>query len=98
MTPEKLYLAAVQNDMLALKTFKKLGSNLGQALAIFIMLFDISMIYIGGGISPSFKFLKESISKRLNEDLMDYFLDNLIIKEATLGHDAGILGAAALCF
>ena len=97
VTPEKLFLAAGQNDMLALKTFERLGNNLGQALAIFIMLFDISTIYIGGGISPSFKFLKESISKRLNEDLTDYHLDNLIIKEASLGNDAGILGAA-LCF
>lgn len=42
--------------------------------------------------------MKESISKRLNEDLTDYFLDSLIIKEAALGNDAGILGAAALCF
>ena len=98
LTPEKLFIAANQKDMLALKTFEKLGNNLGQALAIFIMLFDISTIYIGGGISPSFKFLKESMLKRLNEDLTDYFLDNLIIKEASLGNDAGILGAAALCF
>ena len=93
-----MFIAASQKDMLALKTFEKLGNNLGQALAIFIMLFDISTIYIGGGISPSFKFLKESMLKRLNEDLTDYFLDNLIIKEASLGNDAGILGAAALCF
>lgn len=51
VTPEKLYLAAALKDMLALKTFEKLGDNLGQALAIFIMLFDVSTIYIGGGIS-----------------------------------------------
>ncbi len=74
------------------------GVDIGRALAVFIMLFDLSTIYVGGGISPSFKFLYPSIMKHLKTELTPYFYNELIIKEASLGNDAGILGAAALCF
>jgi glucokinase len=98
LTPEIIFTAANQNDALALKVFEKLGVKLGEALAIFIMLFDITTIYIGGGISPSFKYLEEPIKEKLKLSLTKYYLDNLVIEEASLGNDSGILGAAALCF
>ncbi|MFT7034757.1 MAG: glucokinase, partial [Cyclobacteriaceae bacterium] len=51
-----------------------------------------------GGISPSFKYLEEPIKEKLKLNLTKYYLDNLVIEEASLGNDSGILGAAALCF
>lgn len=98
LTPEIIFTAANNNDALALKAFEKLGVKLGEALAIFIMLFDITTIYIGGGISPSFKYLEDPIKEKLKLNLTKYYLDNLVIEEASLGNDSGILGAAALCF
>ncbi|MEQ6121258.1 ROK family protein [Reichenbachiella sp. MALMAid0571] len=98
LTAESLFRAANQNDPLALKTFESLGTNIAEALAIFIMLFDVTTIYIGGGISPSFKFLEKPIKEKLKSSLTNYYLENLVIEEASLGNDSGILGAAALCF
>jgi len=97
LSAEILFKAANQNDALALKTFEKVGIALGEALAIFIMLFDVTTIYIGGGISPSFKYLERPINESLKVKLTDYYLKNLTIEEASLGNDSGILGAAALC-
>ena len=98
LTAETLFKAANQNDALALKTFEKVGVKLGEALALFIMHFDVTTIYIGGGISPSFKYLEHPIKKILKVILTDYYLKNLTIEKASLGNDSGILGAAALCF
>lgn len=98
LTVEILFKAANQDDALALKTFEKVGIKLGEALAIFIMLFDVTTIYIGGGISPSFKYLEHPINESLKDILTDYYLKHLTIEEASLGNDSGILGAAALCY
>ena len=38
------------------------------------------------------------MNKVLNERLPDYYLEGLDIRLATLGNNAGIIGAAALCF
>ena len=86
LTAEMLYKAANLNDALALKTFEKVGAKLGEALAIFIMLFDVTTIYIGGGISPSFKYLEHPINESLKVTLTDYYLKNLTIEEASLGN------------
>lgn len=98
LTPEKLFLAAGQDDILALKTFEELGVNIGQAPAAFIMLFDFSTIYTGESISPLFRLLQTSITQQLERELTSYYLDNLIIQEASPGNDSGIIGAAAICF
>ena len=37
-------------------------------------------------------------SEKLKLILTNYYLENLVIEEASLGNDSGILGAAALCF
>jgi glucokinase len=38
------------------------------------------------------------MKKVLIKNLTPYYTDKLVIKKATLGNNAGILGAAALCF
>lgn len=97
LTPEKIFIAANQNDELAIKVFDMLGVKIAQAVAVLTMMFDVSTVYIGGGISPAFKFFQPSMTQYLNKELTHYFSENLVIKEASLGNDAGILGAAALC-
>jgi glucokinase len=97
ITTKTLFNTAAENDLLALKTFETAGTLLGQIITIFVQLFDISTIYVGGGISPCLKFMKKSILEYLSEKLTDYHYKSFSIEEASLGNDAGILGAAALC-
>lgn len=92
-----LYNAALENDPFALKLFDLFGAGFGKAIAIFVQLFDMPAIYVGGGLSPCLPFMKKSIHAVLQARLTGYHLKPFSIEEASLGNDAGIIGAAALC-
>jgi glucokinase len=93
-----LVAAAGAGDELALAIFEKMGTLLAEGLVSMIRILDINTILIGGGLSASFDFILPSIEKSLNFWLTPYYLENLTIKRATLANDAGLLGAASLCF
>jgi glucokinase len=93
-----LVAAASENDVLALAIFEEVGSMLGNALVGMIRILDITTILIGGGLSASFDYIMPAVYKELNFWLTPYYIKTLDIKKATLGNDAGLLGAASLCF
>lgn len=93
-----LVTAAEKKDKVAVKTFKKVGLYLGEALVSTIRLLDIKTVIVGGGISQSYDFVYKPMKKVLMKNLTPYYTDKIEIKKATLGNNAGILGAAALCF
>ncbi len=90
--------AANENDKVALKVFKKIGILLGEALVSTIRLLDIKTIIVGGGISQSYKYVIGPMEKVLMKNLTPYYTSRLEIKKATLANEAGIVGAASLCF
>ena len=98
ITPEQLAKAASANDELAKALFGEMGTILGEALTGFIYLFDVPTIYIGGGIAAAYNHFMPSLKKVLDAKLLNYYKSRLHIKHAEVGNDAGILGAAALCF
>ncbi|MFT4031603.1 MAG: ROK family protein [Siphonobacter sp.] len=93
-----LVAAAAENDVLALQVFEQVGEMLGEGLAALIRILDINLILIGGGLSASFEFIMPAVMAKLNYWLTPYNLNSLKITKATLGNDAGLLGAASLCF
>ncbi len=93
-----LVAAAASGDALALQVFEKVGELLGENLCHLIAILDINLILIGGGLSASFHYILPSMTGKLNQWLTKYHADGLSIKRATLGNDAGLLGAASLCF
>lgn len=94
----KLILAAENKDELAIKIFREVGEILGEGLVASIRILDIKTILIGGGLSATFEYIKEGIDAILHKYLTPYYLNDLVVKKASLGNDAGILGAASLCF
>jgi glucokinase len=90
--------AANEGDKVALKIFKRIGVLLGEALVSTIRLLDIKTIIVGGGISQSYSYVIEPMEKVLMKNLTPYYTSQLEIKKATLANDAGIVGAASLCF
>jgi glucokinase len=90
--------AAKENDKVALKVFKRIGILLGEALVSTIRLLDIKTIIVGGGISQSYDFVIGPMEKVLMKNLTPYYTSRIEIKKATLANEAGIVGAAALCF
>lgn len=93
-----LVVAAEKGDELALAVWQEVGKLLGNAGVSLIRILDIKNIFIGGGISAAFEFILPSMEKELNYWLTPTYLEKLSIKKALLGNDAGLLGAASLCF
>ncbi len=93
-----LVAAASAGDELAKQIFWEMGYLLGEGLVSMVRILDITTILIGGGISASFEFILPAINDRLECWLTPYYLKTISIKRATLANDAGLLGAASLCF
>lgn len=93
-----LVAGALEGDELSLMIFDKVGTLLGDGLVSMIRILDITTILIGGGLSASFDFILPAIERQLKYWLTPYYIKTLEIKRATLANDAGLLGAASLCF
>ncbi|MDP5120107.1 MAG: ROK family protein [Spirosomaceae bacterium] len=93
-----LVAAAAEGDRLALAIFEEVGEMLGDGIVSMIRILDITTVLIGGGLSASFDFIMPAVNRQLNYWLTPYYLKTLEINRATLGNDAGLLGAASLCF
>ncbi len=89
--------AARRGDALALSAYARAGKYLGIAVASFLHVFDPSIVIFGGGVSQSGPLLFEPFEESLNKHVIHpRYLENLVITTATLGDDAGLLGALAL--
>lgn len=98
LTAKDIVTAALNEDPVAVEIFKKVGLILGETIVSTLRILDVKTILIGGGVSKTFKIVKKNMNKVLKDRLPDYYLEDLDIRLATLGNDAGIIGAAALCF
>ncbi|MCO4293529.1 ROK family protein [Solitalea sp. MAHUQ-68] len=91
-------VAATEGDEFARSVFYEVGEILGEGLVSFIRIMDIKTIIIGGGLSAAYQFIEPGIKKQLEHYLTPYYLKDLKLYLASLGNDAGLLGAASLCF
>ncbi len=93
-----LVAAAAEGDKLAMQIWEEVGEMLGEGLSALIKILDIKYVLIGGGLSASFDYILPAVDRTLDYWLNPYYKNGLAIKRATLGNDAGLLGAASLCF
>lgn len=96
--PKTIALAGLDGDQVGIKIFEEVAEYLGESLVAAIRLFDIKTVIIGGGLSVCFDIIKEPLNCFLTENLTEYYTKHLLIRKASLGNNAGILGAASLCF
>lgn len=98
LTSKDVYDAGLQGDELALEVFRRQGFYLGIALGGLINVLNPEAIVIGGGAAAGwdlfFPHLQEQIEARAYREPR---LRAKLVR-ATLGDDAGILGAAKLAF
>lgn len=95
---KKVAKAALKGDEVGVKVFEHVGKYLGQCIVSSIRILDIHSIIIGGGVSETFNIVEPFMMEVINDKLGPYYTADLKIHKATLGNDAGILGAAALVF
>ncbi|THD69134.1 ROK family protein [Robertkochia marina] len=96
-TGANLFLRAQQGDQQALEAFRAYGHHLGKAIQMILFSVDPEAIILGGSIAGSWEFFSDALYQTLREFPYKNMIDTLKIIKAT-NTDAGILGAAALCF
>ncbi len=59
-----------------------------------VHIFNPDMVLIGGGVSVQEQLLMQPLRERVKAGVMPRFAEHLSIERATLGNDAGMIGAA----
>lgn len=98
LDPKVIIKEAQNGDKVSRKIYEEVGEFLGEGLVAAIRLLDIKTILIGGGVAASFDLIYDSLLDTLESNLTPYYTKDLVIKPAELGNNAGIIGAASLCF
>lgn len=97
LSPRTTYDYAKQGDIVANIIVDKVGDYIAKAAAKIAAVVDPKTIVIGGGISKAGNILIESVEKAYPK--YSYFgTKNLKFRLATLGNDAGMVGASQLIF
>ena len=95
-TAEQIASSAIQGDPLSLSAFQRAGEYIGFALASYLHIFNPTIIIIGGGVSRSGSLLMAPLRAALEKHVMiPQYLENLELKTAQLGDNAGLMGALA---
>ncbi len=90
-----MYEAAKNKDSKALKIFSEFGSNLGEAIKLVMYSIDPQIIVLGGSLTKSFEFFKETMWKSINDFEYKQALKKIKIECSEI-KDIAVLGAAAL--
>ncbi len=88
--------AAKAGDTFGLALFNEYVNNLAQAIGSLMQIFDPEMVVLGGGVSKAGTFLTDELNRQIPNYLLykDAVYGSVTI--ASLGADAGIIGAAML--
>ena len=87
---------AKQNDPLALKVTSAVCDQLGLALSIVAVTINPQYIIIGGGVSNAGDFLLQRVRESYNRYVFSSVKKTTTLTLATLGNEAGVIGAASL--
>jgi glucokinase len=87
--------AALAGDETAIGVFELIGSRLGVACASFANIFQPNAIVVGGGVIAAGDLLLDPARREVRERALKPMNETPIL-EATLGNDAGMIGAAAM--
>ena len=89
--------AADTGDLLAQEAMGRGGYYVGLGIANYLMIFNPSIVILGGGVSRAGKWFYDSLRKSMNEHAMrpEYVAD-LVVTQAALGDNSGLMGALAL--
>ncbi len=88
--------AAREGDPVAVKVFSDYVKYLSITIANLIQYMDPEMIVLGGGVSHAGQFLLDAVRGQVPNYLIYKTLPHARIELATLGNEAGIIGAAFL--
>lgn len=91
-----IFDAAQSGDQVAQAVLERYFKYIACGLTNIINTLEPSMIVLGGGMSAQKEYLTEPVTKYVQEEMYGGLSLKTRIKAATLGNDAGIIGAAFL--
>lgn len=98
ITPEDIYKAALEGDMLSREILREAGRALGVGLANLINILSPEAIILAGGLVGAWNiYVQEAIKEASRRAFKDVF-DSVKIIPSSLGDEAGVVGAASLVF
>ncbi len=98
ITPEDIYSAALEGDMLSREVLRDAGKYLGVGLANIINIISPEAIILAGGLIGAWNiYVQEAIKEASRRAYKDLF-DSVKIIPSSLGDNAGVIGAACLVF
>jgi glucokinase len=95
---ETLVAAALNRDPLARRAFDRVGKSLGQVIAGVVHLLGLSRVIIGGRFARAWDVFQLPLAEELHRRLTLFPSEAVSVCPATLGDDAGLLGAARLAW
>ena len=96
-TAKEIAAAAKDGDPLSIEAFELAGYYLGRTIADFLHILNPSMLILGGGVTRSGDLILLPLKKSLQDHIISpEYIKELKIVTASLGDDAGLLGALAL--
>ncbi len=93
---EAIIAAATRGDRFAIELLSEAGYNIGRGAAILIHILNPEIIVLTGRGALVGKIWKTPIQQALNEHCIPRLADNTEIEVSELGHNAELIGAAAL--
>ncbi len=97
-TPEQLFDLASRGNKKALRIYQKFGEALGTGIASLVNILDIELILLGGGLSGAWQIFIPSTRKAIQRHTYPTTAKKIQLKNAALGNDAGLMGAARAMF
>ncbi len=98
ITPKEIFEAGKAGDALAIAVWNHVGKVLGYGLISMMRFCDANKFVIGGGVAGAFDLFIGETEKTIKENLPEYYCEGLEFRRASVGEDAGILGAASLIY
>lgn len=97
ITPEVVIEGAIQGHAISGQIIKEAATHLGVAISNILNIFNPKMILIGGGFgSAAYDLMIDDIVSEAEKRALPPNFEGVVFKSASLGPDAGILGAAGL--
>jgi glucokinase len=96
VTPEEVYKAAMEGDSLSREVLRNAGKYLGVGIANVINIMSPDAVILAGGLIGAWNIYVEEAIKEAGKRAFKSLFQKVSIIPATLGEEAGIVGAASL--
>ena len=91
--PERLAELAQQQNRAAIAVWNDFGANLGVAISTLVNVLNVKTVVVGGGLSGAWELFIGKTVEEVKRRCLGGAGRELQIKKASLGDDAGVLGA-----